>query len=636
MLEKDYLDPLTIKSQCSAAITEIDTDNSALTVAYTAVDSFINDTTIKSDAFDALKSSFRPYLTIITRLKNANESDKADFETLKSSVGSEVLDGSVIVPKMKAAWESKTNNENTANYYYDLAASTTDIMLSSSYSQIGSSFSTLAGFDYLTYLYWKRKSDKFDEIEGATSGLFSGSATSRSYCVKDPSRPNSKGLSTDVNNTLATDSMKGKMAKRFGAVEDVSDLYYKVTSNTIDIDDLTDEQKELIVEYYEALHPDDAEALAKATKKLSDDEAIDLKARVYTAPPRFKDNFINNVTDAAEAKEDFDKFDNGKISMKKLSNERTAAAVAYYDIYHLDEARTMTHNLLPMINEGYDDHVNNIKLLAYTADEPYKSVFLENVQYVKIEDIHSSSSYEWCHGIYINVDDMGDASDASENDYRTYFHEMSHGIDDHFKWKSNSYSNANGTTLDDTLQKEVRQKIEDAVYETIEDEGYTKEEQKKIVETITNEIMNTTNYDPNATPSFNGNVTYQGYYSEVVEDVKEDVINEMSDVYGGYTGNTLRVNWGHDAVSDETRSDGTTYERTYWLESDLDSNDKAVIKYDSNGNVIYSGSQEKEFFAESMSAHMTGADFGMDGYNGYSEETKEIFEEIVKEMDAAS
>ena len=115
MLEKDYLDPSTIKSQCSAAITEIDTDNSALTVAYTAVDSFINDTTIKSDAFDALKSSVRPYLTIITRLKNANESDKADFETLKSSVGSEVLDGSIIVPKMKAAWDSKTNNENTAN-----------------------------------------------------------------------------------------------------------------------------------------------------------------------------------------------------------------------------------------------------------------------------------------------------------------------------------------------------------------------------------------------------------------------------------------------------------------------------------------------------------------------------------------
>ena len=33
---------------------------------------------------------------------------------------------------------------------------------------------------------------------------------------------------------------------------------------------------------------------------------------------------------------------------------------------------------------------------------------------------------------------------------------------------------------------------------------------------------------------------------------------------------------------------------------------------------------------------MTGADFGMDGYNGYSEETKEIFEEKVKEMDAAA
>ena len=98
-------------------------------------------------------------------------------------------------------------------YLFNGISSIEDIMLSSSYSQIGSSFSTLAGFDYLTYLYWKRKSDKFDEIEGATSGLFSGSATSRSYCVKDPSRPNSKGLSTDVNNTLATDSMKGKMAK---------------------------------------------------------------------------------------------------------------------------------------------------------------------------------------------------------------------------------------------------------------------------------------------------------------------------------------------------------------------------------------------------------------------------------------
>ena len=406
-------------------------------------------------------------------------------------------------------------------------------------------------------------------------------------CVADPNDPNSVGLSGEVENSLCTVVFKKKFSGRLKDMDDAKELFQKVENEAIKVENLTENQKEMIAVYYEESHPEDAKKLNKATKNLSEAEALDVKVRVYTAPRIYKENFIKNVEDVADAKKNFKDFQDGKIKLEKLNGKDTAEAVAWYDIYHLDEARSMYRNLHPLISEGYEGHVNNIKLLSYTAAEPYKSVFLENVGNVIVADIHYSdgTSYQ-CQGeIFIDVAEMGNASWAGANKYDTYFHEVSHGIDCSFQYKSLNYANSVGITIDDSLQSEIREKIREHTLDVIKDDGYSNEQKEKIVNTMTQEIMNTYEYSKDGKPDFGGDSTMQAYYDEVVKGVKSEVYGDMSDIYGGYTGNTLKNGCYHPVLSEEVKDDGSVDYTSYWVQTDKDAAGNITPKKDNNGNV---------------------------------------------------
>ena len=635
---KDKLYPDAIKDQSRDAIGKLSTDIEALDLADKAIADFMADKQIKSKAFDALKKSCKQYRTVIGKLKKANETDIKDFNVLISSVGSEVLLGKEIIPNKNKAWEDKGKHEKKAHDYREAAHNTTDIFQKAEYYAKAEHNEMLAELDYITFLYWKGKEDKFDSIQAATCNLFNASLVYKTDCVADPNDPNSVGLSGEVENSLCTVVFKKKFSGRLKDIDDAEELLKKVKNEEINVENLTENQKEMIAVYYEENHPEDAKKLNKATKNLSEAEALDVKVRVYTAPRIYKENFIKNVKDVADAKKNFKDFQDGKIKLEKLNDKDTAEAVAWYDIYHLDEAQSMTKNLTPLINEGYEGHVNNIKLLSYTAAEPYKSVFLENVGNVIVADIHYSdrTSYE-CQGeIFIDVDDMGNASKAGADKYRTYFHEVSHGIDYRFKYLSCDYTNSTGVSLDDSLQSEIREKIRKHTLDVIKNDGYSAAEQQQIVDMMTKVIMNTYTKDPDAVPTFGANGTMQAYYVKIREGVKDEVFGEMSDIYGGYSSNRLVNSCYHDAFSEELNDDGTTSYRTYWIASDISDDGFVTPHYDSNSNIVYSGMQQMEFFAENMSAQMTRDEEQMEGYNGYSEQTKDIFNGIIDEMDSAN
>lgn len=107
MNENSYLNPTKMKEQCDSAIQKLENDNEAIRVAENSLNTFLNDSEIKSEAFDALKFQMSDYITVLQAMRTANNSDIADFATLKSAVGDEVLIGSNILEQKAAALRQK-------------------------------------------------------------------------------------------------------------------------------------------------------------------------------------------------------------------------------------------------------------------------------------------------------------------------------------------------------------------------------------------------------------------------------------------------------------------------------------------------------------------------------------------------
>ena len=183
MEENQYLDPGAIKSQCSAAIAKMERDNDALSISAASINQFASDAELSSAAYQSLKQQLCDYLEIITSLTTANQTDISDFGTLQGTVGDEVLDGSQIIP-------NRDNAKNDKDYHIGLSqdycwkGDCEGIRIVSLYYHWKSwYYARLADWDDRSYQKWKEKADKYDEIEAATSGLFSSTDALRSAAI---------------------------------------------------------------------------------------------------------------------------------------------------------------------------------------------------------------------------------------------------------------------------------------------------------------------------------------------------------------------------------------------------------------------------------------------------------------------
>lgn len=172
MNENSYLNPTQMKEQCDSAIRKLENDNEAIRVAENSLNTFLNDSEIKSEAFDALKLQMSDYITVLQAMRTANNSDIADFTTLKSSVGDELLIGGIILEQKAAALRQKAADEETAQEYEREAKKASWPWESWYYNWKADKYWNMAEIDQRLYLMWQAKEDRYDEIEGITSGLF--------------------------------------------------------------------------------------------------------------------------------------------------------------------------------------------------------------------------------------------------------------------------------------------------------------------------------------------------------------------------------------------------------------------------------------------------------------------------------
>ena len=172
MNENSYLNPTQMKEHCDSAIRKLENDNEAIRVAENSLNTFLNDSEIKSEAFDTLKLQMSDYITVLQAMRTANNSDIADFTTLKSSVGDELLIGGIILEQKAAALRQKAADEETAQEYEREAKKASWPWESWYYNWKADKYWNMAEIDQRLYLMWQAKEDRYDEIEGITSGLF--------------------------------------------------------------------------------------------------------------------------------------------------------------------------------------------------------------------------------------------------------------------------------------------------------------------------------------------------------------------------------------------------------------------------------------------------------------------------------
>ncbi|MEG0721929.1 MAG: DUF6531 domain-containing protein, partial [Lachnospiraceae bacterium] len=178
-----YLNPGTIKAQCNSAKEILQKNNQDLQVAVAGIGEFTGDDSIQSAAFQSMKQQLADYTTIIQALHAANMWDISDYQALASSVGDEVLDGSVILPKKEAAQRAKSSHLSSASVYR-MAARTASFCTPVSsvityYYDMADCYERLAENDEEEIKACEDKEKKYDQMEAQTSGLFNCSRQMR-------------------------------------------------------------------------------------------------------------------------------------------------------------------------------------------------------------------------------------------------------------------------------------------------------------------------------------------------------------------------------------------------------------------------------------------------------------------------
>ncbi len=318
---------------------------------------------------------------------------------------------------------------------------------------------------------------------------------------------------------------------------------------------------------------------------------------------------------------------------------------------------------------GYEEDLINIKVLAYTADEPYKSVYIENISKVQEGELDYTGWSNTSYGVF-HINLAGVTGQKTSVTYSTFFHETSHCIDYYLgdeKVFTASYRDGNtGLSLQNALENDVRMRI----YNTVNDyfkvnASYTMEQQAAIRGYVEDAIMNQVDYLSYGNPDFSMIVDSDPLvsendvnqcYSQVIIDIQGDVVGFSNDIYGGLTGNTLlnprgerhgairrsdgeyRVYWilggidtdGSDLyimLENGERYDETIdfTDQTQWKNSDLD---ESVIM--SEADVVYKDSIAGEFFANSMEANLCRDPNELKACNFYYQDTIDYFNKMLE------
>lgn len=362
----------------------------------------------------------------------------------------------------------------------------------------------------------------------------------------------------------------------------------------------------------------------------------------------------------------------------KLSHQEKREFIQLYEKLYPGDAEKMSYISNVFSSDGYpgyEDDIVNIKLLVYTTEDPYKSVYIDNLSPEIKGELHDKVWPRASAGVfYIDVDGWDDygTSNKTAEIYASFFHESSHCID-YFKGGEVSFTagyNKDEVYFKDVLEQDIRTKINTVAKNYLDDVPDLTDAQKSKIEAyVMDSIMNQVDYDKFGKPDFGiivgsdslvNSTMVEKCYDEVKRTVDAQIIGSMSDTYGGLTGNTFEGPTRHESLVTE-RKDGSVEYRVYWVDGDVDEdgtdlyinldNGETVCEdidlskeeqWDdsdlservimSDGDVRYKDGIPTEFFANNMEAVFTRNHRDLKGYEKCETGTKEYYEEMLREM----
>lgn len=245
-----------------------------------------------------------------------------------------------------------------------------------------------------------------------------------------------------------------------------------------------------------------------------------------------------------------------------LTADEKKRFIELYETVYPSDADNMESIVNIFENECYvgrKEDLMNIKVLVYTADEPYKSVYIKNISRVKKGDPNYTRYPHASNGaFYVNLAKGADKKTSVT--YSEFFHETSHCIDYYLgseKGFTVSYKDGDtGLSLQDVLEADVRTRIHNTVDDYFKaNSGYTVMQQEIIRAHVEDAIMNQIDYPSYGNPNFTLIVStgpfvdpedVKNCYNYVRNDIKNKLVGFAHDNYGGLTGNTfLNQDAGH-------------------------------------------------------------------------------------------
>lgn len=305
--------------------------------------------------------------------------------------------------------------------------------------------------------------------------------------------------------------------------------------------------------------------------------------------------------------------DGRKKNVKEISDADKDKVIEAYENLH-PEWKNELDKLLKSgdPNTLSEEEIRDIKYIAYTADEPYRTIYLENIKKYKIGAIgdpdNKGAFYRpSTNKIYFEDDDSG-FEDDPRGGYTTFFHESGHAMDnnigDPFTEEFKFYSEEMGreVTLLEAIEYDVYNNIEEKIREKTKDDAS--------VERILNAFRygnDTSNLSPKE----------REVYDWVVSQYNRELAGERNeaacDVYGGMTNLKIDSKGGYGHRPDKGVSVDDYH---YW--------------YDDSGNPT--GLQSKELWAEYFSYCMTGDEEALESLRKHFPEASKILDEMAKAM----
>lgn len=260
--------------------------------------------------------------------------------------------------------------------------------------------------------------------------------------------------------------------------------------------------------------------------------------------------------------------------ISELAGLSKSDCIRDYESANPDMARKVDEYLKQMSSVLTEDDIQNIKYLIYSAKEPYRTIFLNNLKNFNVTDLQLPPEEAFYHpwtiidlftknGHTLHYSYPYCFGNDPRGSYTTLFHESGHAIDDLAdESKSFGSDTENYKAYSSGMGKEV------TVREAILYDVYDNKSNPHSMISIATKLKNSGDVDSSANvtkvinairkgvPPKNLSPADRELYNAIINEHRSSLENSgkpsahyesVSDVYGGVSDNVLRNGYGHDS-----------------------------------------------------------------------------------------